>query len=477
MVEAICPSAREKCSADDNRTAADEVFVVRMDERAWHPASEGCCARGRSGNSITWRGPRRVTGFSQVGIVLDDVVGRRVFSGISLFPRPFISVPFNIQLTLVDSQDLAVKSHPNLFTLHSRTLRTGGKWTKLRTVNLKHLYLCNTCIVVPCFIRHAPGISAPINEDFKIVWPNHLQFTDKGRDKGRVFTFGQQPMRERRWLEYIQYLRGFTNWWRAQERNSSSVSRLSGSPFSWASLAGRSRVDDILTKAVLDGASCTGKRDWGRNGKESAMASVRDPYQHLPGMISGNHAKPKSGWLDRKPNPDPPECESSELPLRYLARYNQLAMSERRSNSLQASDTILKTAHKYAGELSDVAHGIAEGGRMQLVTVLPRATTPPQGSGCGAGQRAHEGGPSSEGGWPCLSVGTATDPTTKANRAQSPAGSLPDFRKWESFRTMTLVGDLPFTLPLHFGFAPFSTHFTLIGSQELVNSHPNLSPQ
>ncbi|KAJ8873293.1 hypothetical protein PR048_026927 [Dryococelus australis] len=34
--------------------------------------------------------PGRVTKFSQVGIVPDDAVGRRVFSGISHFPRPFI---------------------------------------------------------------------------------------------------------------------------------------------------------------------------------------------------------------------------------------------------------------------------------------------------------------------------------------------------------------------------------------------------
>ncbi|KAJ8870790.1 hypothetical protein PR048_027089 [Dryococelus australis] len=31
-------------------------------------------------------------------------------------------------------------------------------------------------------------------------------------------------------------------------------------------------------------------------------------------------------------------------------------------------------------------------------------------------------------------------PPTKAKRAQSPAGSLPDFRNWESCRTMALVG-------------------------------------
>ncbi|KAJ8870374.1 hypothetical protein PR048_029395 [Dryococelus australis] len=40
--------------------------------------------------------PGRVTGFSQVGIVPDDAVGQRVFSGISHFPRPFISAPLHI---------------------------------------------------------------------------------------------------------------------------------------------------------------------------------------------------------------------------------------------------------------------------------------------------------------------------------------------------------------------------------------------
>ncbi|KAJ8878345.1 hypothetical protein PR048_018922 [Dryococelus australis] len=52
-------------------------------------------------------------------------------------------------------------------------------------------------------------------------------------------------------------------------------------------------------------------------------------------------------------------------------------------------------------------------------------------------------------------------PPTKANRVQSPAGSLPDFRKWESCRTMSLVdesflGDLPFPLPFDSGAAPYS---------------------
>ncbi|KAJ8873837.1 hypothetical protein PR048_024673 [Dryococelus australis] len=61
--------------------------------------------------------------------------------------------------------------------------------------------------------------------------------------------------------------------------------------------------------------SCTGKRDWGMIGKESAMAFVRDTSQHSPGGNSESHGKP-----DRGSNTCPSECESSELPLRHLAR-------------------------------------------------------------------------------------------------------------------------------------------------------------
>ncbi|KAJ8867791.1 hypothetical protein PR048_031596 [Dryococelus australis] len=42
--------------------------------------------------------PDRVTGFSQVGFVPDDEVGRRVFSGISCFPHPFIPVLLHTHL-------------------------------------------------------------------------------------------------------------------------------------------------------------------------------------------------------------------------------------------------------------------------------------------------------------------------------------------------------------------------------------------
>ncbi|KAJ8879314.1 hypothetical protein PR048_019922 [Dryococelus australis] len=73
-------------------------------------------------------------------------------------------------------------------------------------------------------------------------------------------------------------------------------------------------------------------------------------------------------------------------------------------------------------------------------------------------------------------------PPTKANRCHFPAGSIPDFRKWESSQTMPLVsrflGDLPFTSPLHSSAAPFPPNFTHIGSQDfVVKSRANLSTQ
>ncbi|KAJ8891742.1 hypothetical protein PR048_004277 [Dryococelus australis] len=73
----------------------------------------------------------------------------------------------------------------------------------------------------------------------------------------------------------------------------------------------------------------------------------------------------------------------------------------------------------------------------------------------------------------------ALSPPTKANRALSPAGSL-DFRKWESCRTMPLVGGFPRGSPVFptpsFRRCSVFTSITLIGSQDLaVTSRPNLS--
>ncbi|KAJ8873618.1 hypothetical protein PR048_024436 [Dryococelus australis] len=65
----------------------------------------------------------------------------------------------------------------------------------------------------------------------------------------------------------------------------------------------------------------------------------------------------------------------------------------------------------------------------------------------------------------------ARSPPTKANRAQSPAGS-PDFRVWESCRTTPLVGGFSLQSPVSpapsFRRRSIFTSITLIGSQDLT---------
>ncbi|KAJ8891231.1 hypothetical protein PR048_010746 [Dryococelus australis] len=74
---------------------------------------------------------------------------------------------------------------------------------------------------------------------------------------------------------------------------------------------------------------------------------------------------------------------------------------------------------------------------------------------------------------------TTCSPPTKANRAQSLAESLPDFRMWESCQTMPLVGGFsrgsPVSPALSFRRCTILTSITLIGSQALaVKSRPDL---
>ncbi|KAJ8888466.1 hypothetical protein PR048_007956 [Dryococelus australis] len=45
--------------------------------------------------------------------------------------------------------------------------------------------------------------------------------------------------------------------------------------------------------------------------EESATSFRKDPSQHTPGVISGNHRQPKSEWSNWDLNPGSPECESS----------------------------------------------------------------------------------------------------------------------------------------------------------------------
>ncbi|KAJ8875319.1 hypothetical protein PR048_023214 [Dryococelus australis] len=67
-------------------------------------------------------------------------------------------------------------------------------------------------------------------------------------------------------------------------------------------------------------------------------------------------------------------------------------------------------------------------------------------------------------------------PLTKANRAQSPVGPLPNFRKWESCRTTPLIAGFFFggspVSPRPYIPAPLHTSISLIGSQDLAFKRP-----
>ncbi|KAJ8898378.1 hypothetical protein PR048_003738 [Dryococelus australis] len=82
------------------------------------------------------------SGFSHVGMVPDDTVGRRVFSGISRFPLPFHSGAAPI--TLIGYQDLDVKSRPNLFT-RSLVGETGEPRENPPTSSMARRHDSNTC--------------------------------------------------------------------------------------------------------------------------------------------------------------------------------------------------------------------------------------------------------------------------------------------------------------------------------------------
>ncbi|KAJ8879878.1 hypothetical protein PR048_020495 [Dryococelus australis] len=86
----------------EKRLSSRAGLVVRL--LASHP--------GELGSTLGGVAP----GYSHVGMVPDDASGRRVFSFISRFPRPFHSgiAPASPSFNLISSQDLDVKSRPTI---------------------------------------------------------------------------------------------------------------------------------------------------------------------------------------------------------------------------------------------------------------------------------------------------------------------------------------------------------------------------
>ncbi|KAJ8866149.1 hypothetical protein PR048_033673 [Dryococelus australis] len=71
-----------------------------------------------------------LAGFSRVGIVPEDAVGQRVFSGSHVSPTlSFRRCSIRTSITHIGSQDLAVKSRPNLFTRPMHLTSLTGTWS------------------------------------------------------------------------------------------------------------------------------------------------------------------------------------------------------------------------------------------------------------------------------------------------------------------------------------------------------------
>ncbi|KAJ8869665.1 hypothetical protein PR048_028658 [Dryococelus australis] len=79
-------------------------------------------------------------GLSQVAIVLDDADGRRVFSGVSLFPPSLYSgaAPNSLPFNLIGFKDLDVKSRPYISTTLSPlgNFQAEGSETRLQIISL-----------------------------------------------------------------------------------------------------------------------------------------------------------------------------------------------------------------------------------------------------------------------------------------------------------------------------------------------------
>ncbi|KAJ8870233.1 hypothetical protein PR048_029251 [Dryococelus australis] len=145
-----------------------------------------------------------------------------------------------------------------------------------------------------------------------------------------------------------------------------------------------------------------------------AIAFVRTPSQHSPGVIPDNHGMPRSGWLHQESNPGPPECESSELPLPHLV-YDWLLHGAK--GSLFAGGghggVEVRLLSSHLCDPGSILGGVTPG--FLHVGIVPDDAT---------GRRAYSG----------------RSPLTTAIRARYPTGSLPDFRMWESYWTIPLAG-------------------------------------
>ncbi|KAJ8894232.1 hypothetical protein PR048_006844 [Dryococelus australis] len=198
----------------------------------------------------------------------------------------------------------------------------------------------------------------------------------------------------------------------------------------------------------------------------NSLQSKQGPIPAFAWSDFGNPWKTEIGRPDRKSNPGPPECESSELPLRYLPRIRGSVVVR-----LLASHQGEVGSIPGAGSLSDfrtwescrtlpLVGGFSRGSPVSPALSFRRGPTL-AGSldldftfiTCEPKPNEHVTSSTPIPSRATVAEWLARSPPTTENRAQSPAGS-PNFRKWESCRMMPLVGefsrDLPFPPALSF---------------------------
>ncbi|KAJ8874536.1 hypothetical protein PR048_025396 [Dryococelus australis] len=257
------------------------------------------------------------------------------------------------------------------------------------------------------------------------------------------------------------------------------------------------------SEVIRDGASFTGKRNWGKIGKEAAMAFVRDPSKLSPGVISEN--RNQDGRTANRTR-GPPVCESktfsanicacSDLPSPTYDLVSDVSFPDSTNGNphnsvcgrsicgchyvLHRPCSYLDRRHKGLLFTTDLPLKVLEDSSKRNMSwhglklrfagmngvALCECCLPAKGEDV-IGREIHISGwmavsslevfsesliadvistdiarydltlfltSSSPGQW--LECSTPT----KANRIRFPEGSLPDFRTWESCRTIAAVG-------------------------------------
>ncbi|KAJ8895067.1 hypothetical protein PR048_000392 [Dryococelus australis] len=400
------PGVGRECVEDHNwRPSRDLVLVHRASLRpldlpilpAWHRTLAS--HQGEPGLI-----PGRVPGFPQVGIVPDDIVGRRLFTGISCFPCPLITETSHRTLHTTNYDNVHEKVHQSAkssIELSRQAVVQACNESSKESSIVAYPLLCSnrvasTAALHPT-VQHCPDVltSNPINATFagcigkKAVrcWDTEIGWARPARSVYLIFSLRAVP-------DGLPVERGLVagvvrlllpeevhldvqvagaerlhpgpladlqlasdlfgdpagagaashrqvhvrvpvgprqrRVFYVDQRLFFSLLELSSGVFDWKHPPHRFsllRYRRILTMVIRLNVSSTAKSlgavqvAQGRGiGEGIAHGIGRISPQHSSKVISENGGISKSGQPRWESSPGPPECESSQLPLRHLAR-------------------------------------------------------------------------------------------------------------------------------------------------------------